>query len=419
MPSWSIATPARRLADVDALGRGRREVEQRGCASRSYTTTSARRSSSAPRTVMQPGVAGSGADQVDGHPSRDPRRADPDVGEQRCAALARRGGRRPTVAADRGGVRRPTHVACAARCRPSSDASSASSTIAPSSRRRRERAARQVAAAAELGEERPLGVEGARARRRRRSRRACASGRGVVGAALDRERALPDLRQHHRRLEHLGRVVAQAEAVERGDARRPPRRSRAPCSRRVGMLPRSSANARSGRSAASWARRRTEPVPTRAAASAGRRASSRRARRAGRPVPGTPPSTRPSGVTAGRSLAECTARSAVPRPHGLLDLLHEHAGARRSRGWAPSVAVAGASSRSPARPGLRGARRRARPATGRARCRGSRRAVPSSSRRVVELREVEEGGERVGVELAARPCRPRPSAGRSARGAAC
>ena len=40
---------------------------------------------------------------------------------------------------------------------------------------------------------------------------------GVVVPALDRERALRDLREHHLRLEHLGRVGMTAEPVERGD----------------------------------------------------------------------------------------------------------------------------------------------------------------------------------------------------------
>ena len=40
---------------------------------------------------------------------------------------------------------------------------------------------------------------------------------GVVVAALDRERALRDLREHDVRLEHLGRLGVPTEPVERGD----------------------------------------------------------------------------------------------------------------------------------------------------------------------------------------------------------
>ena len=83
-------------------------------------------------------------------------------------------------------------------------------------------------------------------------------------------------------------------------------------STRVGTLPRSSAKRRSGRMAASCARRRTEPVPILPprgiAASVEPTSASRTSARSG-----TAASSRSSGVTAMRSLAECTARSASPR----------------------------------------------------------------------------------------------------------
>ena len=80
---------------------------------------------------------------------------------------------------------------------------------------------------------------------------------------------------------------------------------------RVAMLPRSSTNSRSGRSAESWARRRCEPVATVAPGAKSVRAAPTNASRAS-PRPGTAASLRPSIVTAGRSLAEWTARSARP-----------------------------------------------------------------------------------------------------------
>ncbi len=62
---------------------------------------------------------------------------------------------------------------------------------------------------------------------------------------------------------------------------------------------------------ASWARRRTEPVATTAPVPSSSSGAPTRASRASARS-GTAPMTRPSGVTEGRSLAECTARSARP-----------------------------------------------------------------------------------------------------------
>src|SRR6056297_257720 len=80
---------------------------------------------------------------------------------------------------------------------------------------------------------------------------------------------------------------------------------------RRSMLPRSSANRRSGRTRCSWARRRTEPVatvlPSASAPSSAPTSASRGSRRAQNAA-----ITRPSAGSDGRSLAECTARSARP-----------------------------------------------------------------------------------------------------------
>src|SRR3954452_10073154 len=80
---------------------------------------------------------------------------------------------------------------------------------------------------------------------------------------------------------------------------------------RVSMLPRSPPKVRSGLAHASWARRRTEPVPTRAPTGSPSRVEPTNASR-GSSRSGTAPMTSPSGDSDGRSLAECTAKSARP-----------------------------------------------------------------------------------------------------------
>ena len=80
---------------------------------------------------------------------------------------------------------------------------------------------------------------------------------------------------------------------------------------------------RSGRSHASWARRRAEPVATVApGARSSRRAPTMTSRGSARS--GTQARTSPSGVTEGRSLAECTASIGAAVEHGQLHLLDEH-----------------------------------------------------------------------------------------------
>src|SRR5829696_6163836 len=81
--------------------------------------------------------------------------------------------------------------------------------------------------------------------------------------------------------------------------------------RRVAMLPRRPSKRRSGRTWASWARRRSDPVATVAPSG---RPSSVVPTRASRTSPrsGVAPITSPDGVVEGRSLAEWTATSARP-----------------------------------------------------------------------------------------------------------
>ncbi len=85
--------------------------------------------------------------------------------------------------------------------------------------------------------------------------------------------------------------------------------------RRVSMLPRMSTTSRSGRSARICARRRGDPVPTRAPR--GRVASVRPSRAQstsrGSSRTGTDATVRPAYGAVGRSLSECTTRSHSPR----------------------------------------------------------------------------------------------------------
>ena len=179
------------------------------------------------------------------------------------------------------------------------------------------------------------------------------------------------------------------------------------------MLPRSSTKREVGPDAASWARRRTEPVATVApGAQVGeRRADERVARR--RAARGTAASASPSARLDGRSLAECTATSARPSSTARCTSL-------TNTPWPPIVCsgtsaarVAESSRRTPARrrARVRGrAARRRRPAA----CvrawalpRVARRSAPARRHASAEVEQVAHGG---GVALALRragvvPCR--------------
>ena len=152
---------------------------------------------------------------------------------------------------------------------------------------RRQGAAREVAAAAELREERALGADrgvGARVVDRGEP----GAGLVVVGAALDRERALADLGQHHRRVEVLGRRGRRApRRCERG------RRDHDGVELAGAVEPGGDVAAQLGEGEVGSERGELGAPPHRAGRRrarrrAGRRASSRRARRAGRPARGPP-----------------------------------------------------------------------------------------------------------------------------------
>ena len=77
-----------------------------------------------------------------------------------------------------------------------------------------ESADRQVAASADPGKELPFRLDGT-VRVRLVYRHEPLERRHVVGATLDCERALPDLREHQRRVEDLGDLPGQAEPLQR------------------------------------------------------------------------------------------------------------------------------------------------------------------------------------------------------------
>ena len=129
---------------------------------------------------------------------------------------------------------------------------------------------RRAAADAQAGEQRALGGDGHLGRRvgQRPAQRDDAR---VVGARLQRQRALPDRRQHARRSQPLGDARREAEAVETGArrARRrrpPPRRPCAAACRRCRAGSRSSgrrAPRAAGRRGAGWRCRRGCPAAAR------------------------------------------------------------------------------------------------------------------------------------------------------------
>ena len=170
------------------------------------------------------------------------------------------------------------------------------------------------------------------------------------------------------------------------------------------MLPRSSANARSGCTAASWARRRTDPVrDARARAEAPARVLPTSASR-GSARSGNAASTMPSGGGLDGQVLGRVHRDVGPAvEHGLLHLLHEHAGAAHGRGSAcpvrasPVVVTITSSTSSPSSDATRSACQRASAVP---RVADAARVIPRGSD--VGLRKAEQLDERVGVELAAR-----------------
>ena len=370
--SWVRSTWPGRLARGDQLGARGRELEQGGRREPVVHDDVGAREQLGAAHGEQAGITGPGADEVDGHGRSSP------SSSSAPPALRRAARRRP---------RCPAAIGLASRCRV------ARSTMRPSTdgeqrldrRPRRRRACAsaphgQVAAAAELGEERALGVDRARARRRRRWRRAA---RGVsVSSARHSTASAP--------CPTCGSITDGSSTRSRGRAaragrarrRRPRSRRSSPAfSSRVGMLPRSSANVRSGRSAASCARAgapsRCRPrAPAGSASSVEPTSASRGSARSG-----TAASTRPSGATeAGRSLAECTAMSARPSSTACCTSF-TNTRCRPSRGWGRRCAVAGGRDDHQLGVATEQRRRRARPASGRARCRVSRRGAAGINRR--------------------------------------
>ena len=126
-------------------------------------------------------------------------------------------------------------------------------------------------------------------------------------------------------LEHLGDPFGQPEPLQGGQ--RPPRwrRTRPAWASRVAMLPRSPAKVRSGRSQASWARRRTEPVADSGARRQGVEAASRPGRRGGRPAGGHRRQPQARGGDRREVLGRVDGDVGPPVEHGRLHLLDEDA----------------------------------------------------------------------------------------------
>ena len=168
----------------------------------------------------------------------------------------------------------------------------------------------------------------------------------VAGPRLDRQRTLPDRR------EHLGESESERGRLGPPETARPAAAKivpAMPCSsslrRRVCTLPRMSTRSRSGRSASSCERRLRLDVPT--VAPLGRSSSVRSgsdprptntSRTSSRAVKAT--MARPSGTSVGMSFAECTARSVRPSSMAVSSSLV-------NRPLSPSLASGASSSLSP------------------------------------------------------------------------
>ena len=345
---------------------GRHRVDVRAPSGRSFTRSSPSRSATREQLVEgEPHVAGAR------WPGRAPRRhgnADRPVRRGRSARRA---------AASSASMPMPTSVPVQRSARTIAVRRATRGTRGSVSRRRRRRrgrAGRERAVAPELGEERPLGVDAPARRARARCAPSSAAQARVVRAALDRQRRLAHLGQHHVDGEPLGDVVGQPEPVEGG--RRPPRwrRARRPWRGGSACCPAGSrsggraggARARPGGGASRWPPRRRRGR----SAERGARPSASR----GSPRSGTAASTRPGTATDGRSLALCTARSARPSSTAACTSLantplppSSQIGTSRRR--SPCVSTTTSSTSTPGRRRA-AARRRARPASAPAGCRG-------------------------------------------------
>ena len=368
-------------------------------------------SSSAPRTVSSPGSPGPGADEVDGHA----RVSDGSSSSTRGRRARRAGGAAASRRARRD--RHPRPHARSTMC-PSSDASSASSTIALVAGRRSR--ARRTG-----GCTRRRARRGTRARRapprcaaRRRSRRAGRARLGVVGAALDRERALrrPAAASPPGRARSAIAVGAAPSRSSAAAATTTASKPRRPCSSRVSMLPRSSPKPQVGpqrrRAGRGGAPSRCRRGRRSAASSSVQPTSASR----GSPRSGTAASTRPAGVADGQVLGRVHGDVGAAVEHGLLHLLHEHAGAADRVDRHVALLVTGGRHDHELGVAAEQRDRRAPPASGRARCRASRPAAghrfslvvgraspsPSTSSRSNSARARRRRARRA-------PSRPRPS----------
>ena len=269
---------------------------------------------------QQPGITGAGADEVDGHATVLEERAPAELVEQPVRRFA------------------PGRVRVGAgRPRPQRRSGRRASRAAPRGRRRRrrgapvvgdapgKRAARQVAPATELVEERPLGVDG-RVRARVVDRRRATAQRVASSSARHSTASAPCATCGSRtaRFEALRDPVGEPEAVERGGGDHDRVEAR-------GLVePGPDVAAQLGEGEVGPEVRELGPAAHRAGRHHGRR-------------PGASASVAPTSASrgigplghrrqheagrrlAGRSLAECTARSASTAEHGVLDLLHEDA----------------------------------------------------------------------------------------------
>ena len=256
----------------------------------------------------------------------------------------------------------------------------AQATRSPSPSDDRVGADRQGAARPQLGEERPLDVDrlpGRPVLDRGEQARAAASSL----AALDRQGALADLGHHH--VDGISSTgVAAATSSRRSSTLQRGRRHHDGAA--VGHLAEPgvrccpAARRTRGRVAAppSWARRRTDPVATVAPGASSSSARPTSASRGSPPLGDRRRSPGPAVGVEGRSLAECTARSARPSSTACCTSFTNTPWppmrverARRVR-RSPVVSTSDELDLEAGVGGLRAARRRARPASGPARCPG-------------------------------------------------
>ena len=151
------------------------------------------------------------------------------------------------------------------------------------------------------------------------------AGRGVVDGGEQLERVASSSPRHSTAtqpcptagtnavgVEALGDAVGQPEHLERGDGHHDRPAVGDPCRGGWRCCRAARRTARSGRAAASWARRRTEPVATVAPVGEVGERPADRARRRRRAGAGRRRCVSAGWATDGRSLAECTATSARP-----------------------------------------------------------------------------------------------------------